>query len=173
MEQGNTTEYLGFLMVSSEDHITGVTGLVDETGFTLIEIAKNGGDFGAPAVGTIIERDYGWYDLVPNATDADTIGPLKLHAEAPGCDPTDREFVVVAGTTAHFIEGTITHDVTGAPLENVEVYVSASDDMSSPRQATTNAQGYFKVYLPNAGTYYVQKSEPGYEVSAIEEVAVT
>lgn len=40
------------------------------------------------------ELGSGWYAVAANAVDANTTGPLLLHATATGCDPRDDTFVV-------------------------------------------------------------------------------
>lgn len=89
IQRNNTTQGLPFLMVLSSDHITGATSKT-----VTVTICKNGGAFAAP-LGTVSEIASGWYELAANATDANTLGPLLLHATATGCDPRDSEFAVV------------------------------------------------------------------------------
>lgn len=88
IQVNNTTEAIVFLMVSSVDHITGVPGIVP-----VVTISKNGGAFAVP-LGGIAEIGNGLYRVEPNATDANTIGPLVVHATGAGCDPTDDMFDV-------------------------------------------------------------------------------
>jgi hypothetical protein len=45
--------------------------------------------------GAISEIGNGWYGIAPSSTDANTLGPLRIHAEASGADPTDDEYSVV------------------------------------------------------------------------------
>lgn len=85
----NTTEPLTFLMILSSDHITGATGKTPA-----VTISKNGGAFAAP-VGAVSEIGNGLYKLAANQIDADTLGPLLLHATATACDPRDDTFSVV------------------------------------------------------------------------------
>jgi hypothetical protein len=87
---GSTAFPLPFLMVSSVDHITGVTG-VQPT----VAVSKNGGAF-MPVAGVVTQIGQGWYVVAGNLNDTNTLGPLILHAEAPGADPVDAMFVVVA-----------------------------------------------------------------------------
>jgi hypothetical protein len=86
IDLNNTTEPLIFLMVDSTDHITGKTGASPT-----VTISKNGGVFASPA-GAITEVGNGFYQVAANATDANTLGPLALHATAAGCDPTDEVY---------------------------------------------------------------------------------
>lgn len=79
-----------FLMVDSADHITGKTGLTPT-----VTISKNGASFASPA-GSVSEIGNGLYKVAGNATDSNTNGPLYLHAESAGADPTDVMYFVVA-----------------------------------------------------------------------------
>ena len=88
-KQSSTSYPITFLMVSSTDHITGVTGLSPT-----VAISKNGAGFGAPS-GAVTEVGYGWYQLAPNATDRNTPGDLLVHATGAGADPVDDKYVIV------------------------------------------------------------------------------
>jgi len=90
VQRNNTTEPLTFLMVDETDHIAGLTGLTPT-----VEISKDGGLSWATPVGAVLEGQYGVYQVAANPTDANTLGPLLLHAEAPGADPRDETFSVV------------------------------------------------------------------------------
>lgn len=87
--QSNTTVPIRFLIVLTSDHITGATGKTPT-----VTIAKNTGSFAAPS-GAVTEIGSGWYQIAPNATDANTLGPLLVHATATACDPCDDQFDVV------------------------------------------------------------------------------
>lgn len=89
VSQDNTTEPLLFLLVSSVDHITPLTGASPT-----VTLSKNGGAFASPA-GAISEVGNGWYAVAANATDANTLGPLVLHATATSADPADDQYDVV------------------------------------------------------------------------------
>src|SRR5258708_33456435 len=89
LKQSATDKIIPFLLVSSTDHINGVTGLTPT-----VEISKNGAAFAAPA-GAIAEIGHGYYKLTPDAADTGTTGALILHASSAGADPSDRECVVV------------------------------------------------------------------------------
>ncbi len=90
VKQSTTAQPLLFLMVGSADHITGATGLTPT-----VTISKAGGSFASPA-GAVTEVGNGWYKVAGNATDNATLGPLVLHAEGTGADPTDEVYEVVA-----------------------------------------------------------------------------
>src|SRR5207248_2618093 len=73
---------------------TGATGKAPT-----VKISKNGASGVTPS-GAITEIDSvnlpGWYQVAANATDADTLGSLALHATATACDPADYLYDVVA-----------------------------------------------------------------------------
>ena len=96
IQLGNITRKLPFLLVSSTDHIAGLTG---KAGTVTVSLSKNGAGGGVPA-GAIAEVDAtnqpGWYTVAANATDANAAGSLLLHAAVIGSDPCDVQFEVVA-----------------------------------------------------------------------------
>ncbi len=97
LSQSNSTQPLTFLLVLSSDHITGATGKTPT-----VTISKNGGAFATPA-GAVTEISNGWYQVAANATDANTLGPLMLHATASASDPSDEVFIVVDYNPTAFI----------------------------------------------------------------------
>jgi hypothetical protein len=76
-------------MVLSSDHITGATGVTPT-----VTLSKNGAPY-ILASGTVSEIANGVYALGADEFDANTLGPLMLHAAAPLCDPRDDTFTVV------------------------------------------------------------------------------
>src|SRR3990167_5540851 len=94
IKQSTTTYPLVFLMVSSSDHINGVTGLSPT-----VTISKAGAAFASPA-GAVSEIANGWYKVAGNATDNATLGPLILHATGTAADPVD----VVYNVTARLVD---------------------------------------------------------------------
>lgn len=90
VQQSSTSYPLVFLLISSTDHISPVTGATPT-----VVISKGGGAFAAPS-GAVTEIGDGWYHVAGNATDTGSLGPLILHATATGADPTDMLFAVVA-----------------------------------------------------------------------------
>src|SRR5690349_3212750 len=90
VKQNQTARPLLFLMTDSNDHLSPKTGLAPT-----VTLSKNGAAFGSPA-GAVTELGSGWYQVAGNATDANTLGPLLLHATATGADPTDVFYEVVA-----------------------------------------------------------------------------
>lgn len=89
ISRNNAAEPLVFLLVLSADHITGATGKTPT-----VTISKNGGAFTTP-LGAVTEIGNGLYKVAADAQDANTLGPLFLHATAPGCDPVDEQYDVV------------------------------------------------------------------------------
>jgi len=89
IQQANTATPIRFLMVLGSDHITGATGLTPT-----VTIAKNNGGYAAP-FGAVTEVGNGFYQIEANAVDANTLGPLLLHATAATADPTDDQYDVV------------------------------------------------------------------------------
>jgi hypothetical protein len=120
----NSTAYpLTFLLISSTDHITGLTGATPT-----VTISKNGGAYAAPA-GAISEIGNGLYKVAGNATDTNTLGPIWLHATATGADPTDPCFPCVA----------VNPQSTGYGLVDVSANVA---QWNGSAVATPNHAGY-------------------------------
>jgi hypothetical protein len=90
----DTAHPITFMLVSSSDHIAGLTGATP-----LVYVSKNGGTAAVPA-GTVSEVDSvhspGLYKLVPTSADTGTGGSLHLYASAAGADPADRDVQIVA-----------------------------------------------------------------------------
>lgn len=93
-QQSTSTYAIGFLLVSSTDHVTPVTGL---GGSVTVTISKSYGAFASPSA-TIGEVGNGWYSLSGSglATDLGTLGDIVIHAFGTGSDPTDVTYTVVA-----------------------------------------------------------------------------
>lgn len=100
LTQNQTAEPLTFLMTDSTDHISPKTGLSPT-----VTLSKNGGSFASPS-GAVSEIGNGWYKVAGNATDANTLGPLLLHATATGADASDERFQVVSFNTQDTVRGT-------------------------------------------------------------------
>ncbi len=90
IKQSTTAYPLVFLMVSSTDHVTAVTGITPT-----VTISKAGGTFASPS-GTVSEIANGWYKVAGNTTDSNTLGPIILHATGTGADPSNEVYEVVA-----------------------------------------------------------------------------
>jgi hypothetical protein len=92
IQQSQAAVPLVFLLISSTDSKTGLTG---KAGSVVVALSKNGGAFAVP-IGAIAEIGNGWYSVAGNATDSNTLGPLALHAKDAASDPIDDRFDVVA-----------------------------------------------------------------------------
>jgi hypothetical protein len=109
-------EPLPFALVLATDHRSPATGVVP----SLVRISKAGGAFAAPA-GAVSERGSGWYQTAGNAGDSDTVGPLALHAEAPGCDPVDCRFEVVPDdATSPLAQGSTAYPMTVLMIDSLD-----------------------------------------------------
>ena len=129
LQKSSTAQPLVFLLISSTDHLSPVTGLGSSVTVTL---SKNGGSFNVPA-GAITEIANGWYQVAGNATDTGTLGPLLLHATGAGSDPCDDRFDVVAFNPL---------DAAAMGLTNLDATVGsrlASTSYVAPPSAVANA----------------------------------
>jgi len=154
IKQSSTATPLLFLMVSSDDHLTGVTGLSPT-----VTISKNGGSFGSPS-GGVTELGNGWYRAAGNATDTNTLGPLVLHATATGADPCDACYGIVAfdphsatnlGLSALAAIGTLTADERNAAADALLDRVSAIDG-KTPKEAMRIMAAVLAGKITDAGT---------------------
>jgi len=173
----NTTTYPAvFLMVDSNDHVTGKTGLTPS-----VTLSKNGAGFVA-ASGTVSELTNGWYVLAGNAADRNTLGSLAIHASATGTDPCDLLMLIVnydpfVGLGSMAGSGAISWDVTvddgTNPLDGVEVWVTTDPEGTSiVASGQTDALGVVTLTL-DAGTYYCWKQLAGYNFSNPEVMVVS
>lgn len=88
----NSTDYpILFLLVDSNDHITGKTGLTDTP---VVTLSKNGATPMTIASGAVSEIGNGWYALAGDATDRNTLGELGIHVAIAGADPCDMKFEI-------------------------------------------------------------------------------
>lgn len=90
-QQSSTNHPIGILLISSSDHVSGVPS----PDITLFKIAKDGGAWSDP-VGALAPTAYGWHSWAPAAADRNTLGELRIHVEADGCDPCDEQYEIVA-----------------------------------------------------------------------------
>lgn len=91
IKQSSTQAPLRFLLVSSTDGTTPITGAT-----ATVTLAKGSSTSFSAASGSVTEIGNGVYQVAGNATDTSVLGPLSLHATGAGALPYDREFVVVA-----------------------------------------------------------------------------
>lgn len=138
-KQSDTTYGLFFMLIDSDDHITGLTG---KAASVTVSLSKNGAAGGAPA-GAISEVDStnfpGLYKIAGNATDSNTLGPLFLHAKDADSDPFDCEYEIV-NYDPYTFKPPVTlssGDVTG----NLPAQVKAQDniDFGALQKASLNA----------------------------------
>jgi hypothetical protein len=135
LQQANNSLPLTFTLVLSSDHITGATGVTPT-----VTIRKTGGSFATP-FGAVTEIGSGQYQVAPNTVDSNTLGPLLLHAEATGCDPTDETFFVVNYNPTSFTPTTVPASIgsyTGRSIVDsaaAELGVKAQGQSLSPSDA--------------------------------------
>jgi len=89
-----TNNTVMILMVSAVNRSLGVAGAT-----LSCSISKNGGAF-AGITPVVVDRGFGWYAVGLTAGDCAVPGELVLHAEASGCDPSDRVLTVVSRNRA-------------------------------------------------------------------------
>jgi hypothetical protein len=96
IKQNNTNQYILFWLISSADHISGLTG---KAGSVVVKLSKNGGG-GINPNGTVAEVDAvnmpGLYSISPSLNDSTTLGPLGLYAKDALSDPWSDTHTVVA-----------------------------------------------------------------------------
>ena len=80
-----------FIMVSSSDHISPLTGA------SPVVLLSKGGSAFAAAAGTVSEIGNGWYNVALTTADTNTVGELSYHCTATGGDDSDFADQVVAG----------------------------------------------------------------------------
>lgn len=117
LQRSSAAQPLLFLLVSSTDHVTGLTGATPT-----VTLSKNGAAFAAPT-GAVTELGSGWYKVAGNATDTNTLGPLILHATATGADPCDVEYEVVAFDPQTAWDATIATRASQASVDTIDDYV--------------------------------------------------
>jgi hypothetical protein len=115
-QQSSTGYPIPFLLVSSTDHVTPVTG----AGPT-VNISKNGGAFAA-AAGVVTEVGNGWYQLAGHAGDRSTLGVLLIQATATGADPANDSYDVVPWNPFDASLGLANLD---APVSSRSIYAGA------------------------------------------------
>jgi hypothetical protein len=128
LKQSSATQPLLFWLVSSTDHITGLTG---KAGSVVVKVSKNGATGVTPA-GAITEVDSanlpGLYAVAASATDTSALGPLALHAKDAASDPYDDVFEVTfndpvaipaANVTQFSGTNAATPNVAGVPIVDV------------------------------------------------------
>jgi len=89
----STAKNVMVLMVSSSDHVTGLSGAT-----LTVTASKNGAAF-ASISPTVTGRGDGWYALALTGSHLDTLGDFALHVTAASADPSDMVLLVEAGAT--------------------------------------------------------------------------
>ena len=152
--KSTTTFSLVFQLISSSDHITGLTG---KAGSVVVSLSKNGAAGGTPA-GAITEVDStnlpGVYKIAGNATDSGTAGPLWLYAKDAASDPYCALVAnVIDPTVANYGANVVNWNNTvvatpataGIPDINVK-------NINNTAAATPGASGGILISGSNAGT---------------------
>lgn len=118
-------------------------GVTEETAITpVVEVAKNGGAFGARSSATAIAHDAeGWFDVELNTTDTNTLGRLviKAHDNATHL-PVWHEFLVVPANVWDSLIGggdtldvtvTTNSDKTGYSISGTKTTLDALNDIAA------------------------------------------
>lgn len=150
----DTTRVLPFLLVSSTDKTTAITGITPT-----VTLSKNGATF-TSATGTIAEIGNGWYKLTPSAADVGTLGSLVLHATGTGADPADVEFEVIAinqfGTPG--TAGNLLIAGTNAPTTFDSIFVNGAVQIDTnlivTESITADAISASRIEVANAALKY-------------------
>jgi hypothetical protein len=145
---GQAAQPLGFLMIDSTDHLSGKAGLTPT-----VTISKNGATFATPA-GAVAEIGDGWYKVAGNAADANTLGPLILHATASGADPVDELYPVVAFN----------------PLDGAALGLANLDVATSTRSTLVGPAGFSTLTIANNGIN-LNLAQAGLTPRALDSVA--
>lgn len=88
----NSSYTRAFLLVSTSDHITGLTGQTP-----VITLYKGASTSSSSSTGAgVKEMTNGWYNIALSSNDTSVLGDLVIHATSTGGDPTDWVDQVVA-----------------------------------------------------------------------------
>jgi hypothetical protein len=160
----NAGTAFAFLMVSSADHVTGLTGA-----FPVVSLSKAGGSF-VPAYGIVSETGDGWYQVDLTASDDDTLGDLVVHATATSADPSDSVGQVVPLTAWPY---TLTNSANGQAIEGAQVWVSRDAAGLQPItvRLVTDSSGSVLLYLP-VGALYLWRSKDGWVFNDPQTITV-
>ena len=154
----STAPIITFLLVSSADHVTGLTAAT-----VAVKLSKNGGS-GTTATNAVTQVDSvnlpGWYALILTATETNTIGDLIIRATATGADQTDRLCVVESADITD-MDGEIDAVLTAlsaiptAPLLSSDTRLGNLDAAISSRLPTAG-------YVAPPATVVLASSQPNY-----------
>lgn len=129
----STVHPIVWLMVDATNHVEAKLGLIPT-----VTISKDGAPFTSP-VGAVMEIGSGWYKLVGNATDRDTLGELIVHASASGADPSDMRITVVEFDPFTDV-ATIAAQVGPTKIAAEAAALTASDAKTAASDAKTAAE---------------------------------
>ncbi len=165
----STAPIITFLLVSSADHVTGLTGAT-----VTVKLSKNGGS-GATATNAVNQVDSvnlpGWYQITLTAGETNTIGDLIIRATATGADQTDRLCVVESADITD-MDGEIDAVLTAlsaiptAPLLSSDTRLGNLDAAISSRLPTAG-------YMAPPATVTLAASQPLYAPAKALDVAIT
>lgn len=133
-----------FLLVRTDDHITGKTGAAP----TLF-ISKDGGAF-VFGGGVITEVTNGWYEYAYTAGDVDTLGDMAVHVVGTDCDPTDFVDQVVVDLPGASVTNILAGGITQADLDKVfGAGAAAMPELlqGTPTATPTPAQAMMLLYM--------------------------
>jgi hypothetical protein len=171
----NQQNRIDFVMIDgSGNEVSGLGGTLT------VEISKNGAAFVA-AAGVQTEISDGWYSYLSTAGEANTPGPIAIHATGAGTIQQNLEYVVKSrnvngveftytvtdSVTSNPISGaivTITSDIGG----NLTVFTGVTDTFGVARHTTTNELPFL-----DPGTYYFWTRKPGYSFTVPDTEVVS
>ena len=147
-------------------------GITPETALTItaseIRLSKNGGDIAAKAEATSATHDeLGYYDVVLDATDTNTLGSLKLFIHESGALPVWSEFMVLPANVYDSLFGSDKLQVDAVELSSDSV---AADNAESFFDGT----GYAGTNntIPNVTTVNTLTNKTGFELSSAGILAI-
>lgn len=131
--QNNTSYNRSFLMISTNNYITGATGIS-----VTVNLAKAGAAFG-PSVGTVTEIGNGVYYVSLTATDTNTLGDLMYFCTGTNAAPTNfadqiigvnlNALNVTSGTTVNIVNPVIVAGGT-VNISTQQLYVKKNSALS-------------------------------------------
>jgi hypothetical protein len=152
--QQNAAYTRAFLLVSSTDHLAGLTGAAPA-----VTISKAGAAFAA-AAGAVAELANGWYRVAFTAADTNTLGDLACHATAAGADPSDWADQVVAYNP---------NDAAALGLSRLDAAVSSR---ATPAQILATPANVLATDATGRVTVGSNADKTGYALTAAEHTAV-
>ena len=164
----STAANIMVLLVSSTDHVVGVTGAT-----LTITASKDGAAF-ASISPTVTERGNGWYNMALTTAHTDTLGDLALHISATGADPADILCSIVAGALDADVSSRLAPTTAGRTLDVTATGAAGIDwaNVENPTTAVnlsaTNIDVDQVVASVTAGvTVTTNNDKTGYALSAV------